>query len=195
MKSKKKIIGSIAVLCILSIFAMVGYFSSKPSKAPKEEDIFVETTKDKGKSSKEISVYINGEVHKPGVYKLKENDRVEDLINKAGGYTSNADTFKVNLAKKLKDEDYIYVTCKKNLKNNAEGKEVNTSAKIEGDKININTASKEELKTIPGIGDVTAEKILDYREKNGAFSKIEDLKKIDRIGDKTLEKIKDKVDI
>ncbi|NEZ45685.1 DNA-binding protein [Clostridium niameyense] len=195
MKSKKKIIGSIAILCILSIFAIVGYFTSRPSKVPKEEDIFVENTKDKVKSSKQISVYINGEVHKPGVYKLEENDRVEDLINKAGGYTSNADTFKVNLAKKLKDEDYIYVTEKKNSKNSVEDKESNSSSNTDEDKININNASKEELKTIPGIGDVTAQKILDYREKNGGFSKIEDLKKIDRIGDKTLEKIKDKVDI
>ena len=62
-------------------------------------------------------------------------------------------------------------------------------------KININSATKEELKTIPGIGDVMAQKIIDYREQNGSFSSVEDLKNIDRIGDKTLEKIKDKVDI
>ncbi len=59
----------------------------------------------------------------------------------------------------------------------------------------MNTASKEELKTIPGIGDVTAQKILDYREKQGTFKNFEDLKAIGRIGDKTIEKIKEKAEI
>ncbi|EKX80183.1 comE operon protein 1 [Clostridium botulinum CFSAN001628] len=114
MKDKKKIIGSIIIVFILAVFTVIGYVLSKPEKANiKEEEIFVEnvksTKKENAKLEKEITVYVNGEVKNPGVYKLKDNSRVEELIKISGGYTSNADTCKLNLAKKLKDEDYIYI--------------------------------------------------------------------------------------
>lgn len=103
----------------------------------------------------------------------------------------------MNLAKRLKDEDYVYVDELKNNnddikseKNNSKEGSINNNGKI-----NINKASKEELKTIPGVGEVTAEKIIDYREKNRGFNSIDELKKIERIGEKTFEKFKDKVDI
>ncbi|APM38269.1 helix-hairpin-helix domain-containing protein [Clostridium kluyveri] len=199
MKYKKKIIGSVVILIILSSFLIVFYINSKSidDVSNNKEEIFKEqsaagnTTE---QSSSDITVYINGEVKNPGVYKLKQDSRVQDLVKACGGFTNEANSYKLNLAKKLKDEDYIYVDKKSDnenlqLQNGLQGE---TS---ENAKVNINTATKEELKTIPGIGDVTAQKIIDYREQNGGFSSIEDLKNIDRIGDKTLEKIKDKVDI
>ncbi len=107
MKDKKKIIGSIIIVFILAVFTVIGYVLSKPEKANiKEEEIFVEnvksTKKENAKLEKEITVYVNGEVKNPGVYKLKDNSRVEELIKISGGYTSNADTCKLNLAKSLK---------------------------------------------------------------------------------------------
>ncbi len=106
MKDKKKIIGSIIIVFILAVFTVIGYVLSKPEKANiKEEEIFVEnvkSTKRKMQIRKEITVYVNGEVKNPGVYKLKDNSRVEELIKISGGYTSNADTCKLNLAKSLK---------------------------------------------------------------------------------------------
>ncbi|WP_251861835.1 helix-hairpin-helix domain-containing protein [Clostridium sp. Marseille-Q2269] len=201
MKDKKKIIGSIIIVFILGVFVVIGYVLSKPEKASvNEEEIFVQDvktpSKEESKSNKEITVYVNGEVKKPGVYKLDESSRVEDLIKISGGYTNNADTYKLNLAKKLKDEDYIYIEKKgeNNIKGNKTEAQNNSEASSDG-KIDLNHASKEELKTIPGIGDVTAQKILDYREKEGTFKSFEDLKSIGRIGDKTIEKIKEKADI
>ncbi|BAH05852.1 helix-hairpin-helix domain-containing protein [Clostridium kluyveri] len=199
MKYKKKIIGSAVILIIFSLFLIVFYVNSKSidNVSNNKEEIFKEQS-DAGditeQSSSDITVYINGEVKSPGVYKLKQDSRVQDLVKACGGFTNEANSYKLNLAKKLKDEDYIYVDKKSDnenlqLQNGLQGE---TS---ENAKININTATKEELKTIPGIGDVTAQKIMDYREQNGGFSSIEDLKNVDRIGDKTLEKIKDKVDI
>lgn len=199
MKYKKKIIGSAVILIILSLFLIVFYVNSKPvdDVSNNKEEIFKEQSTAGNtieQSSSNITVYINGEVKNPGVYKLKQDSRVQDLVKACGGFTNEANSYKLNLAKKLKDEDYIYVDKKSDnenlqLQNGLQGE---TS---ENAKININTATKEELKTIPGIGDVTAQKIIDYREQNGDFSSIEDLKNIDRIGDKTLEKIKDKADI
>lgn len=195
MKNKQKIIGSMVIGVIFLVFLIVGYFISKPSRINSDE-VFVESVSSNGenienKESKNIVVEIKGEVKKPGVYSLKPSSRVEDLIKSAGGFTEDADTFRISLAKKLRDEDCIVVNKKGNDLNINKGINIQSTS----DKININTASKEQLDTIPGIGPVTAQKILDYREKNGDFSSIEDLKKIGGIGDKTLDKFKDKIDI
>lgn len=197
MKYKKQIIGSLVILGVFLIFLIVGYFNSREVKVDESTggDIFKEESTAKNNSGV-ITVYVNGEVKKPGVYRLKNNSRVENLIKAAGGFTDEADNYRLNLAKKLKDEDYIYVDSKKD---NASGNPVSPESSgnhIGNDgKVDVNRASKEELKTIPGIGDITAQKIIDYREQNGDFSSVEDLKKIDRIGDKTLDKIRDKIDI
>lgn len=197
MKDRKKVIGSIAILAIFIIFLSVGYYISKPSKQFSSKEVFNETTSIESKDikdTKEITVYINGEIKNPGVYKLKNDSRLDELIKVSGGFLESADKSKLNLAKKLKDEDYVYVE-KKLEGNTVSTANAHTGTSNQEGKININTASKDELKNIPGIGDVTAQKIIDYREKNGGFSSVEDLKKVGRIGDKTLEKIKEKADI
>lgn len=196
MKDIKKIIGSVVILIIFVIFLFVGYIASRPTKPLNSKEVFKEENTIESKDTKQITIYVNGEVKKPGVYQLKSDSRVEDLVKMAGGFTENADSLKLNLAKKLKDEDYICVDKKGEVKGGSSQSNSATNSGISQEgKVNINKASKEELKTIPGVGDVTAQKIIEYREKNGGFSSVEDLKKVGRIGDKTLEKIKDKVDI
>jgi competence protein ComEA len=194
MNRKKKIIGSIVILTIFTIFLITGYFISRPSKELTTKEVFNETTAVETKATKDMTIYINGEVKKPGVYKLKNESRIEDLVNIAGGFNETADKSKLNLAKKLKDEDYIFVDKKNNTNVPSGGGNTNSNTSQDG-KVNINSASKEQLKTVPGIGDVTAQKIIDYREKSGAFNSVEDLKKVGRIGDKTLEKIKEKIEV
>jgi competence protein ComEA len=200
MKSKKKIIGSICILLILAVFLAVGYVINRPkSRKYNEDDIFVEAVSSESlekANSKQVTVCIKGEVNKPGVYKLNTGSIVEDLIKQAGGYTAlaNQDS-KLNLARKLKDEDYIYVDKKQELVSVSGGAAAPASSNAENGKININSADLSELDTIPGIGPVTAQKIIDYREKYGAFNSIEDLKKIGGMGDKTIDKFRDKVDI
>ncbi len=193
MNNKKKVIGSIIIVIIFITFLITGYFISKPSKDLNAKEVFNESSVVESKDVKDMTVYINGEVKKPGVYKLKSGSRVEELVNNAGGFNETADKFKLNLAKKLKDEDYIYVDKKSDANTSTSPSSLNSGKGSDG-KININTATKDQLKTIPGIGEVTAQKIIDYREKNGAFPSVEDLKKVGRIGDKSLEKIKDKIE-
>lgn len=194
MNRKKKIIGSMIILAIFTVFLITGYFISRPSKELTTKEVFNETTAVESKGTKDMTIYINGEVKKPGVYKLKNESRIEDLVNIAGGFSDAADKSKLNLAKKLKDEDYIYVDKKNDASISSVGGNISSNTAQDG-KVNINNASKDQLKTVPGIGDVTAQKIIDYREKSGAFNSVEDLKKVGRIGDKTLEKIKDKIDV
>lgn len=196
----KKVYGSLFILCIFIIFLIVGYKVSNINKPVNNQDIFEEDSIKNENEAENIVVYVNGEVKNPGVYTVKENSRVENVIKAAGGFTEKADKEKINLAKKLKDEDYILINKKvdessNNSMSNEEVKSKGEGLAKEPDKVNLNTATKEELKTIPGVGDVTAQRIIDYREENGSFNSIEELKNVERIGDKTFEKIKEYVDV
>ncbi|GFP77247.1 ComEA family DNA-binding protein [Clostridium fungisolvens] len=224
MKKKEKVIGSLIVFAVLIIFLAIGYFNTtKRNLTQKDmEDMFVEVNKSDAKqtnvdksdkkeinntnnasntNNKKVIVEIKGEVKKPDVYYLDEGSIVKDLIQQAGGLTEKADITAVNQAKKLVNNECIIINNKDqinaNVVNKSVNKEVSVSAVADGadSVININTASKDELDKIPGIGAVTAEKIIEYREKNNGFKNIEDIKKVDRIGDKMFEKIKDKISV
>lgn len=152
-----------------------------------------------------IYVDIAGEIKSPGVYEMENGDRVFQLIEKAGGATENADISSINLSKKLTDGEKIIIFAKRNLIDS----ETTTSSSItqsdtsssinsstnKSNLININTASQKELEELPGIGPALAQRIIDYREKNGYFSTIEDIKKVSGIGDKRFEAIKDSITV
>lgn len=134
-----------------------------------------------------IVIDVKGAVVKEGVYEMKEGDRTKNAVEKAGGFLPEADVKKVNLAQIVQDQMILYVPNK-----NEQVQEVAASSKGEV-KIQINTASKEQIEKITGIGSRKAESILKYREEHGPFRKIEDLLEIDGIGAKSLEKIKDQI--
>lgn len=144
-----------------------------------------------------IIVHIAGEVKNPGVYKLEDGARVIDVINLAGGPLPSADLDKVNLADFLRDGSKIYIPPKlENSESELKSQAISSTRKIntsKSDKININTASKEELESLPGIGSTLAQRIIEYREENGLFSSAEDLLRVKGIGEKKLERIKDQI--
>ncbi|MEK5250896.1 competence protein ComE [Bacillus mycoides] len=142
---------------------------------------------DTKEQKKIIIIDVKGAVFKEGVYEMKEGDRVKEAVEKAGGLLPDADVKKVNLAQMVQDQMLLYVPNK-----NEPVQEGATFSKSEG-KVQINTASKEQLEKITGIGSRKAENILKYREEHGPFQKIEDLLEIDGIGAKSLEKIKDQI--
>ncbi|PJN68443.1 helix-hairpin-helix domain-containing protein [Bacillus mycoides] len=142
---------------------------------------------DAKEQKKIIIIDVKGAVFKEGVYEMKEGDRVKEAVEKAGGLLPDADVKKVNLAQMVQDQMLLYVP-----KKNEPVQEGATFSKSEG-KVQINTASKEQLEKITGIGSRKAESILKYREEHGLFQKIEDLLEIDGIGAKSLEKIKDQI--
>ncbi|EJQ58779.1 MULTISPECIES: helix-hairpin-helix domain-containing protein [Bacillus] len=142
---------------------------------------------DAKEQKKIIIIDVKGAVFKEGVYEMKEGDRVKEAVEKAGGLLPDADVKKVNLAQMVQDQMLLYVPNK-----NEPVQEGATFSKSEG-KVQINTASKEQLEKITGIGSRKAESILKYREEHGPFQKIEDLLEIDGIGAKSLEKIKDQI--
>lgn len=153
-------------------------------------------------SNKEITVYVSGEVNKSGVVTLKEGDRLAVAVEKLGGTTKKADLNNINLAIRVKDEEHYIIpkigeAKQENLKDvnntkdieNAEIKNENTEK--DSSKININTATLEELDKLPGVGEATANKIISHREENGQFKTIEDIKNVNGIGDKKFEKMKE----
>jgi competence protein ComEA len=135
-------------------------------------------------------VYVCGAVKNPGVYTFEEGQRVCDAIEAAGGMKKKAATEALNLARELVDGEQIIVPTKKEQTDLAEA--AAEGAATSG-KVNINTASKEELMTLSGIGEAKAQSILSYREKNGSFSSIEDIMKIDGIKEGVFSKIEDSI--
>ena len=135
----------------------------------------------------EIAVYITGEVKQPGVYYIESGLRLNDLIEVCGGLTDKADLSDINLAEKLNDSDKIDIPSII-----AEKDEMNSISDIEdnNDLININTASKEELKTLNGIGDTLANNIIEYRN-NCKFDTIEDILNVNGIGESKYDGIKE----
>lgn len=144
-----------------------------------------------------IIVYITGEVKKPGVYSMLSAARLNDLIEKAGGFTAEAYKDNLNLAKHLEDGEKIVVdnaneAVDKNLYLD-ENKEAGLDA--EEELININTADSDRLQKLDGIGESLAQAIIDYREKYGDFTSKEEIREVDGIGKSLFAKIEDKITI
>ena len=169
---------------------------SKNDIEEKENKENKEETKEMGTG---IFVHIDGWIQNPGVYEIKENDRVNTIIEKAGGLKEGASIKSINLAARLSDGDKIYIPNREEEKQiettEVKGNNTGTVKITKNSKININKASISELKQITGIGESTANKIIDYRDNVGKFKKIEDIKEVKGIGDSKYESIKDKITI
>ncbi|MGR3765103.1 helix-hairpin-helix domain-containing protein [Rossellomorea sp. NS-SX7] len=140
------------------------------------------------------SVYVDvkGEVKVPGLYEVKKGERLKFVIDKAGGFTREADSNLINLAIKVTDEMMIYVPKIGEVSAGEPFILGNQNSSNES-KINLNEASEEEFESLPGIGPAKAATFVQYREENGPFTKIEDIKNISGIGDKTFEKLKEHI--
>ena len=130
-----------------------------------------------------ISIYISGEVVNPGVYQLPLGSRVKDAVEIAGGFLSTADVSLINQAAIVTDSSHISILP------------LQPNENLNATEININTASADELETLPGIGPTFAKNIIDYRLENGPFGSIEEIQKVAGIGPVTYDKIKDLISI
>lgn len=184
-----------------------------------KEEVIDSSDKAIVEEKKDIFVDIKGEVVNPGVYSIKENSRIIDVVNLAGGLTNKADTSANNMSKLLKDEMVIIIYSKDEILNYKKVKEeeskvfnecnndeknitndacynVDNSIKNNNNDnnnklININEASVDKLMLVTGIGKSKAEKIVEYRNKNGRFKKLEDIMNVSGIGEALFEKIKE----
>ena len=143
-----------------------------------------------------VYVYVCGAVNAPGVYELKKDARVFEAITLAGGMTAEAAPEAVSQARTVADGEQIYVPTVREVQMQGSGVEdiVTGNADVSG-KVNINTAGKDELMTLTGIGEAKAQSILDYREEHGKFGSIEDLMLIEGIKEGVFNKIKEDITI
>ena len=215
MKKQKIIIIYIFLILIIMLLII-------PKKAKtKEVEIEEINVEQKEEIKQKELAEIKGEVTNPGVYEINENDRIINLIEKAGGLKDTANTNLINLSKKIKDEMVVIIYSNEEIENHKtsdskyeqitinctcpdtinEGcienilEEDNSETKdLESDLININEATTEELQTLPSIGEAKAKSIIEYREKN-KFEEIEDIKNVSGIGEALFEKIKDYITV
>lgn len=203
MKAKLKYI-IIAIIILVAL--VVSYVLSLDNKEVSAENVEI-TKMDVTNVTSKVYVDIKGSVKKPGVYQVPADSIVWDIVNLSGGFTKNAYTKNINLSQKVKDEMVIYVfsksemskmnntvktdtACTTNVINydnciTTEKNATETSTSL----VNINTASKEELMNVSGIGASKADSIIAYRIKT-PFSKIEDIMNVSGIGESLFDKIK-----
>ena len=200
---KQKIIAII----LITIIGIGIYCYTDAIENTNEEEIenvleVAQTNTTKETEEKNIFVHIAGCVQKEGMLELSSNSRIADAIEKAGGLTQEADLSDINLAYLLEDGMKIYIPNQNERQENNEKtknipKEENTpSMQIQDtntkqDVININTATQEELDTLPGIGPATAAKIIAYRKEKGKFNNKEEIKEVSGIGEAKYEKMKE----
>ncbi len=204
---------NIVYIIIIVLFLIIGYQYYENKNYEKSEFLDINTAelssnKIKSKNSneipiekeeeenKEIIIHISGAVKNPGILKMDSSKRIVDAVELAGGATNDADLDRVNLAAKLHDEEKVYIPkFGEENSNNLVPTTSSVNSNHNGtEKININSADSSELQKIPGIGEKTAQKIIDYRSNN-PFSSIEDIKNIDGIGDKKFESMKEYISI
>lgn len=214
-KAKAYLVHICIFLSILCVFLLV--FLLVPKEQEEEKPVF--ETEEKEEEKEEYFIDVKGAVQKEGVYQLSKNARIKDAIDKAGGLLENANTKYINLGKKITDEMVLIIYTNEEIQKVIEGSSIisieknctcptitndgclekektvtNKKEKEDGSIININTATKEQLQTLPGIGSSKALLIMTYREKT-PFQKIEDIKNIKGIGDSIFDKIKDRITV
>ncbi len=217
---KNKIIIILGVLIIISLGIYFVYSKTDETQFFSYED-GIENTKDENNKSEnnefnnkneeknKIVIDICGSIANEGILELDENSRISDAIEKAGGLKEGADLSQINLAFILSDGMKVYIPNIKDKESDNKNEDktniyitkesgVNTivgtsenNNQISNMKININTADINELDKLPGIGDSTAQKIIDYRNENGKYNSIEDVKNVKGIGDSKFDKIKE----
>lgn len=187
MMNKRKVIW-----CMILCFVLTG--CGVPDEALvlslEEPETVTEISKEEEETVKAslIYVYVCGAVAEPGVVELPEGSRVADALSAVGGFAADAGEEYVNLAAKIEDGEKIYFPTK------AEVQTWETEDYLEENGIvNINTADKTQLMTLPGIGEARAEDIIAYRKNHGAFQKKEDLKNVSGIKDNMYQKLEDKI--
>ncbi|TYO73218.1 hypothetical protein DQ398_002148 [Rossellomorea marisflavi] len=176
----------------------------KPSPPQQEPPIAIEAKEpetDASQPAETVSTYdrifvdIKGQVERPGLYELSPHERVDGVVEMAGGFTKDADRNAVNLALKVSDEMMVYVPKKGEVESPLPPGSPSGTSGGEAVLVNINSATSEEIQTLPGIGPSKAAAFIQYREENGPYRSVDDIKNISGIGEKTFERLKELITV
>ena len=208
-KKQKIIVIAIAGIVVIGIMYFIYNKNQVKEDINIENEILVNnvSTNENNTNDDMVIIHITGSVKNPGIVKLKEESRIEDAIEAAGGLTENADITKVNLAYVVEDGTKIKIPSAseedigdEDIIDSKSGdniiiEENTVSSNNSTQTININKATEKEFETLPGIGPSLASKIIEYRNQNGKFESIEDIKNVNGIGDNKYEKINDLITV
>ncbi len=175
-----------ALLALLLLAAVVTYVR-RPASQPIE---VIDASPSSRPTPQQLAVYVTGAVVEPGVWYVPDGSRVVDAVETAGGARPEADLNRINLARRVHDEEQIHVP--------AVGEEYSPASPESaagGGLINVNSAGVTELGTLPGIGPALSQRIVDYRQANGPFATIEDLKAVRGIGEGLFNEIRDLITV
>jgi len=172
------VIGLMAVPLLITIAVLV----DRQLQGPQPLEINLGETS----AASEIQVYVSGAVNRPGVYYLNDGDRWIDAVEAAGGPTADADVEAINLARRLHDEDQVLVPRL--------GEQA-VLGSSQNDLVNINSASATVLDSLPGIGEVRSQNIVDSRQRDGPFSHIEELVERKLIPQSVFDQIRDLITV
>ena len=216
LKDNKVIIVIISIIIIIFICVFFYTRSNLENEYTELENYNIlqnETNIEKEQEdTSKIFIHVTGAVNNEGVVEIKEGSRIADAVEAANGFSADADISQINLAYQLEDGQKIYIPritdeklvgdekiLQKEYVTDEAGDDIILEDEIsnikskENEKININTAEQSELEEIPGVGEATAQKIIEYRKVNGKFKTIEDIKNVSGIGDSKFENMKEKI--
>jgi competence protein ComEA len=178
--------GSLALILLLGRFVLGAGTTTTAASLPPPPAMAGVT----GLPSSRVVVDVVGAVRRPGLYRLGHGSRIADALTRAGGATSKANLAQVNLAAPLADGEQVVVP-QRGPGGGAGGGATSTGTSAEP--VQLSTATLEQLDSLPGVGPVTAQKILDYRQKHGAFQSVDELDAVPGIGPKRLDQLHDLV--
>ncbi|MFC4804842.1 helix-hairpin-helix domain-containing protein [Filifactor villosus] len=198
-KKLKKV--AVVIVCLVAVFMIqklrMPYYKIPPRQEAVDREQVLSSDVEEGKEEvldmepHKVVIYVTGEVKQPGIVELSSDMRLKDALQMVGGFTAEADINSINLAQKVEDERHYVVT--KIGETITEAGIPSSSTSKEDSLININIATAEELKRLDGIGDGLAQRIINHRTEQGAFSSIEEIKNVNGIGEKKFEAIKDSI--
>lgn len=189
--SRRRALAYVAALVV--VLALGGRYAlggdERPSRPPQRASLVASPA-----PARTLVVHVVGAVRRPGLYEVEEGSRVDDAIRKAGGPKPKAALELVNLAAPVADGQQVVVPVRPSSPAVA-GVPSPGAAGLPGGKVHLNSATLEQLDALPGIGPVTAQKILDYRAQHGAFQSVDELDAVSGIGPARLEQLKPLVEL
>ena len=177
----------LALLAVLFLAGRMAFRDESPAPASAPMNLRAEQP-----PARKVVVHVVGQVYKPGLYSLSEGSRVDDAIERAGGPKPKAALALVNLAAPVADGQQVVVPSTREAAQALAGGPVAGGV---GGRVHLNSATLDQLDELPGVGPVTAQKILDYRSEHGAFGSVEELDAVPGIGPATLDELRDLVDL
>jgi competence protein ComEA len=176
---------AVGVLALL-VLVVAGKMLLRPAPPAVPPPVRVAASSPRSASSARLFVNVVGAVRRPGLYRLRDGSRVADAVTRAGGPTPKAQIELVNLAARIADGEQIVVPRRGLASSSASA----SGGAMAAGPVHLNSATLEQLDALPGVGPVTAQKILDYRQQHGAFGSVDELDAIAGIGPARLEQLR-----